>query len=117
MKLSVQKSRLKGSIHIPASKSHTIRAVAIASLAEGESVIGNPLISRDIQSAVGCYRALGADIDTTDDKAWKVTGTAGNIRQAGDIIDVSNSGTTLRIAVGSAALAGAGDPDNSSTLT
>ncbi|MDH4240194.1 MAG: hypothetical protein OEW48_11580, partial [Phycisphaerae bacterium] len=39
MKLIARKSRLKGTVTIPASKSHTIRAVAIASLAEGESTI------------------------------------------------------------------------------
>ncbi|MHC4584163.1 MAG: hypothetical protein ACYS3N_06505, partial [Planctomycetota bacterium] len=41
MKLIVRKSRLKGTVLIPGSKSHTIRAVAIASLAAGESLIHN----------------------------------------------------------------------------
>ena len=105
MQLKVGKSRLKGSVSIPASKSHTIRAVAIASLAKGQSRITNPLISSDSLSAVQCYRALGADIDTTDSRCWKVTGTAGNIKTPTDVIDVGNSGTTLRIAAGSASLA------------
>ena len=106
MKLIVEKSRLKGTVAIPASKSHTIRAVAIASLAEGTSSIGNPLVSNDTLSAVDCYRALGANIDTTDEKLWKVTGTGGKITAPDKIIDVGNSGTTLRIAAGSTALAG-----------
>ncbi|MHC4540528.1 MAG: 3-phosphoshikimate 1-carboxyvinyltransferase, partial [Planctomycetota bacterium] len=79
MKLIVKKSRLKGTVSIPASKSHTIRAVAIASLADGASRIRNPLDSSDTLAAVSCYRALGAVIDTSDHQMWKVTGTAGNI--------------------------------------
>jgi len=96
---------LKGTVAIPGSKSHTIRAVAIASLAEGQSLIQRPLSSSDTLSAVACYRALGADIDTSEPQLWKVTGTGGETKVPNDIIDVGNSGTTLRIAIGSAALA------------
>ena len=108
MKLIVRKSRLQGTVVIPGSKSHTIRAVAIASLAAGQSLIRNPLNSSDTQAAVACYRALGAAIDTSDAKLWKVTGTGGEITTGAEVIDVGNSGTTLRIAMGSAALARAG---------
>jgi 3-phosphoshikimate 1-carboxyvinyltransferase len=108
MRLIVRKSRLSGEVTIPASKSHTIRAVAIASLASGQSTIRNPLVSSDTQAAVDCYRALGAQIDTSDSKLWKVVGTGGEIKAPGKIIDIGNSGTTLRIAMGSAALAQAG---------
>ena len=108
MKLIVRKSRLQGTVVIPGSKSHTIRAVAIASLAAGQSLIRNPLNSSDTQAAVACYRALGAAIDTSDAKLWKVTGTGGEITTGAEVIDVGNSGTTLRIAIGSAALAQAG---------
>jgi 3-phosphoshikimate 1-carboxyvinyltransferase len=105
MKLIANKSRLKGTVLIPGSKSHTIRAVAIASLATGESLIHNPLRSNDTQAAVACYRALGAEIDASDRELWKVTGTGGRISTPKQVIDVGNSGTTLRIAMGSAALA------------
>jgi len=105
MKLIVRKSRLKGTVAIPGSKSHTIRAVAIASLAGGQSLIHEPLDSSDTRAAVHCYRALGAAIDTSEPKCWKVNGTGGKIETPREIIDVGNSGTTLRIAMGSAALA------------
>jgi 3-phosphoshikimate 1-carboxyvinyltransferase len=113
MKLIVKKSRLKGTAAMPASKSHTIRAVAIASLAKGESIIRNPLVSNDTEAAVDCYRAFGAEI-TCDSKLWKVTGTGGHIETAEETIDVGNSGTTLRIAMGSAALA---QPGQTTTFT
>jgi 3-phosphoshikimate 1-carboxyvinyltransferase len=114
MKLIVKKSRLKGSVTIPGSKSHTIRAVAIASLAGGQSIIHEPLESSDTTSAVTCYRALGAKIDTSDPKLWRITGTGGNVTPPKEIIDVGNSGTTLRIAMGSAALA---EPGQTATFT
>jgi 3-phosphoshikimate 1-carboxyvinyltransferase len=114
MKLNVRKSRLKGTAAMPASKSHTIRAVAIASLAAGRSAIRNPLTSDDTQAAVDCYRMLGAEIDASDSNLWKVTGTGGRISPPQQTIDVGNSGTTLRIAIGSAALA---QPDESITFT
>lgn len=108
MKLVVGKSRLAGEVVIPGSKSHTIRAVAIGSLAQGQSIIRRPLASADTQAAVDCYRALGAVIDTSDADLWTVKGTAGAIRTPEETIDVGNSGTTLRVAMGSAALAPAG---------
>ncbi|UCF00375.1 MAG: 3-phosphoshikimate 1-carboxyvinyltransferase [Planctomycetota bacterium] len=108
MQLIVRKSRLKGEVTIPASKSHTIRAVTIASLAKGQSIIRNPLVSNDTQAAVDCYRSLGANIDTSNAKFWTVTGVGGQATAADEIINVGNSGTTLRIAMGSAALAKSG---------
>jgi 3-phosphoshikimate 1-carboxyvinyltransferase len=114
MKLIAKKSKLQGKVLIPGSKSHTIRAVAIASLASGQSLIHNPLDSSDTQSAVACYRALGAGIDTSAPKLWEITGTGGKITPPSEIIDVGNSGTTLRIAMGSAAL---GQADRSITFT
>jgi len=108
MQLVSRKSRLKGTVSIPASKSHTIRAVAIASLAQGQSLIRNPLTSADATSAVSTYRALGATIDTSDPKLWKVTGMGGEIQVPREPVDVGNSGTTLNIALGSASLAGKG---------
>jgi len=101
-------------VTIPGSKSHTIRAVAIASLAGGQSLIFNPLDSSDTQAAAACYRALGAAIDTSNPKIWKIAGTGGRISPPQDIIDVGNSGTTLRIAMGSAALA---PPGQTTTFT
>jgi len=103
MQLVCRKSRLKGSVQIPASKSHTIRAVAIASLAAGRSRIEAPLVSADTLAAVEAYRALGAQIDMVEG-LWRVRGTGGKLIAPENVIDVGNSGTTLRVAVGSAAL-------------
>lgn len=107
MWLICEKSRLCGTVDIPGSKSHTIRAVAIASLAEGESRIEAPLVSADTLAAVEAYHALGAEIEMTEG-LWRVRGTGGKLTAPQNVIDVGNSGTSLRVAVGSCALLGEG---------
>ena len=96
-------SRLHGAVTIPGSKSHTIRAVAFASLATGTSRIEAPLDSGDARSSVRAFTALGAQIDCQPD-VWTVTGTGGELRAPAEVIDVGNSGTTTNIAIGAAAL-------------
>jgi 3-phosphoshikimate 1-carboxyvinyltransferase len=102
MRLTVRRSRLHGTVEIPSSKSHTIRAVAIGALAEGESLIRNPLVAEDTLAAVRAYRLFGAQIDC--DKDWTVHGVSSRPRVPENVIDVGNSGTTLYIALGTAAL-------------
>lgn len=103
MKLTVEGSSLRGTVEIPGSKSHTIRAVAIAALASGESLIEQPLISEDARSAFRAYRAFGVDIKD-EGAAWRITGAGGKLATPDNVIDVANSGTTMRIALGSATL-------------
>lgn len=101
MKFLCHPSRLRGSVVIPGSKSHTIRAVAFASLATGTSRIEAPLDSGDARSSVRAFTALGAQMDCQPE-VWTVTGS--ELRAPDDVIDVGNSGTTTNIAIGSAAL-------------
>lgn len=109
MKLLVSHTpTLNGTVRIPGSKSHTIRSVVLASLAEGTSHIIAPLVSNDTLSAMAAYRALGATIEVGQDRhqqsEWVVKGVAGRPTAPETIIDVGNSGTTLRLAAASAAL-------------
>jgi 3-phosphoshikimate 1-carboxyvinyltransferase len=103
MKLICRQSRLNGEVRIPGSKSHTIRAVAIASLASGKSTIRVPLDSNDTRAAAAAYRLLGAEIELRE-KAWVVRGTGGELTTPENVIDVRNSGVTLRTGMGSCAL-------------
>ncbi len=107
MELLVRPSRLKGTVDIPGSKSHTIRAVCVAALADGESRIDAPLASADTLAAIDAYRAMGAAIDVQP-TCWRVKGLGGRPTAPDNVIDVRNSGTTLRLATGSAALLAAG---------
>ena len=78
MNFVCHQSKLRGAVTIPGSKSHTIRAVAIAALAAGESRIEAPLDSGDARSAVCAFTALGAKIDCRAD-VWTVQGTGGEL--------------------------------------
>ncbi len=102
MILTVEKSQISGAVRIPASKSHTVRAVAIGALASGTTRISNPLVSSDTLSAAEVYRGLGADITLGDE--WLIGGTGGALPAPDNVLDVGNSGTTLYVAMGTAAL-------------
>lgn len=106
MKLLVRESKAYGSISIPGSKSHTIRAVAIAAMADGKSKIIAPLVSHDTLSALDAAGSLGVKVSRGDDSAWTIDGTGG-VFKVGDVsINMGNSGTSLRVFTGIATLAG-----------
>ncbi len=87
------KGRLEGSVRIPPSKSYTHRAVVMASLGVGKSTVVNPLISRDTNATVEACRAFGAEI-ALHDGDLVIKGSSP--RNPEDVVNVENSGTTLR---------------------
>ncbi len=103
MRFIVEPGPLRGEALIPASKSHTIRAVFIAALADGVSTIINPLDSADGRSAVAAVTALGTDIEMSGD-AWRITGTGGSVFGSDMPLNVGNSGTTARFVLSMASL-------------
>jgi 3-phosphoshikimate 1-carboxyvinyltransferase len=101
MKLIVEKTeKLEGEIIIPSSKSHTIRAVIIASLAEGTSKILNPLSSADTMAIVNACKALGAKINTDNKIGWVIEGTNHTLKKPAEALNMANSGTSLRLISG-----------------
>lgn len=101
MKLVINKTdELKGEITIPGSKSHTIRAIIFASLAEGTSKIINPLKSEDTMAAINACKALGAKIDMKNEKEWIVEGFNLNPIIPKDVLNMVNSGTSTRLIIG-----------------
>jgi len=104
MNVQITSAKLSGKVLIPASKSHTIRALLIATMADGISRIYNPLESSDTEAALATCRGMGATINEQDDH-WEVTGIGGHIKAAENVIDTLNSGTTLYLAASLAALA------------
>ena len=84
-------------ITVPGSKSITNRALLIAMLAEGESVLEGVLFSDDTESLLGCMESLG--IETRIDRAdcvVKVRGCAGNIPNREACLNVGSAGTAAR---------------------
>jgi 3-phosphoshikimate 1-carboxyvinyltransferase len=101
--------RFSGTVRVPASKSHTIRALLLASVAEGVSRLEYPLDSLDARSCMAACRAFGAKIEETAEGGvlQRLTVT-GNPPEKWDdapkTIDVGNSGTTLFFGLAFAAL-------------
>ena len=96
---------LEGELFIPASKSHTIRALLIGSLAAGSSRIRRPLKSADTLSCLEACRALGAVIEDRED-GWEVTSPIPRDSDDEVFIDVGNSGTSLYLLTAIAAALG-----------
>ena len=102
--LKVTRSQnLKGEVHMPRSKTHSFRALTLASLADGRSYLRNPKLSDDWHEAVNAMRMYGAKIERVENNVFCVEGVGGYLRTPADIINVNNSGTMLFFVVGVAA--------------
>ncbi len=103
MQVTIHPATVHGKVRIPPSKSHTIRALLIASLAQGSSRILYPLSSADTHSCLAICEQLGAVISQKDSE-WTVEGTGARLQIPADILNAGNSGTSLYLAAATAAL-------------
>ena len=106
---------LRGSVSVPPSKSYTHRAVLMASLAMTDgrgrgSRIRNPLLSRDTNATVEACTAMGAKMERRDG-VLTVEGASPTVPD--DVVNVENSGTTLRFMTSAFSLS----PDGYAVLT
>lgn len=83
-------------VAVPGSKSFTNRALLVAGLARGESVINGALAADDTAAMLGCVRTLGAEVTGEGTDRLVVTGIDGNLPAAGSQLYVRQSGTTAR---------------------
>jgi len=104
MKITTSSHTLSGSITVPGSKSHTIRALILAAMAEGTSKIHNPLPSADCQSAANAIPLMGAHVNfgnaqnsdtSVVNDTWTVRGAGKNLHLPENVVNVNNSGSTL----------------------
>ncbi len=98
---------LNAAVRVPGSKSYTQRALVIASLSRGTSILQNPLISEDTEHLMAALRLFGAEILIPGDYIM-VEGTGGRIKNPGREIYLGNNGTAARFLIGVASL-GSGD--------
>src|SRR5918911_170459 len=98
----VKKSKINGSVRCPSSKSYTHRAISIASLAHGQSILTNVLMARDTLATVAGCCALGAEMKTEGTKLW-IKGSD-RLNPPENVINAENSGTTIRIMTAISAL-------------
>ena len=97
----ITKSNLHGDTTVCGSRGHTIRAVCLAALTEGTTVIHNPLASADVLHAVDAVVAMGATV-RRGGKKWVISG--GGLHVPENYIDVGNSTTTLFFVMSMASL-------------
>jgi 3-phosphoshikimate 1-carboxyvinyltransferase len=98
---SVERSTISGEVYVPPSKSYTHRAILIIALGPGGSVL-RPLISADTRATISATEAFGARVFLNDEV--KIDGVSGKPQTPEDVINVLNSGTTLRFCSAVAAL-------------
>jgi 3-phosphoshikimate 1-carboxyvinyltransferase len=95
--------RLDATVRIPGSKSYTQRAMVIAALAEGQSILRDPLLSEDTRILAAALTGLGAGIQSEDTR-MAVYGNNGELARPSREIHLGNNGTAMRLLTGIASL-------------
>ena len=89
---------ISGTFAVPGDKSISHRSVMLGAMANGVTEITGFLTGEDCLSTISCFRALGVDI-ALEGSNVTVKGI-GNLTPPTQILDVGNSGTTLRLMAG-----------------
>ncbi len=87
---------LDATVKVPGSKSYTQRALVIAALADGESLLRWPLLCEDSWYLIKALTALGAEITVRANRII-VKGTGGRIFNPRGEIFLGNNGTAMRL--------------------
>jgi len=102
MNCRVEKSEISGKTICPSNKSYTHRAIFLASLADGKSIIKNILKSGDTNATINACKNFGVEIKETGDNI--TINSSGELKLDDNMIDAANSGTTIRFATAISAL-------------
>ncbi|WP_462412029.1 3-phosphoshikimate 1-carboxyvinyltransferase [Neobacillus sp. Marseille-QA0830] len=100
LKLKNKKRRLTGEITVPGDKSISHRSVMFGSIAHGETIISNFLPGEDCLSTIACFRKLGVTIEEENGRIRIVGKGFEGLTEPDEILDVGNSGTTIRLLMG-----------------
>ena len=87
-----------GTINLPGSKSVSNRALLLAALANGTTVLSNLLDSDDVRHMLNALKALGVQYALSDDRTrCEVTGNGGALHSAEALeLFLGNAGTAMR---------------------
>ena len=93
---------LRGTIRPPGDKSISHRALLLAARAEGTSLLRGLSTGDDVARTVAAARLIGALIETrgAGGTEVRVSGGLGRLVEPGDVIDLGNSGTSMRLLTG-----------------
>ncbi|MCP3900041.1 MAG: 3-phosphoshikimate 1-carboxyvinyltransferase [Desulfobacteraceae bacterium] len=96
------------SVNIPGSKSISHRMVILAALAKDKSILTNVLKSEDLLLTISCLKNMGAKIEEevqeNNEVIHKIEGLNGQPCEYNNEIYLGNSGTSMRLLAGIAAL-------------
>lgn len=93
--------KLIGSTTVPGDKSISHRAVMLGSLAEGVTEVTGFLPGADCLSTVRVFRQLGVPIEELAPTHLRIHGVGmEGLKEPEDVLDVGNSGTTMRLLLG-----------------
>ncbi|HAM29848.1 MAG TPA: 3-phosphoshikimate 1-carboxyvinyltransferase, partial [Erysipelotrichaceae bacterium] len=107
MIVSIEPSKVAGSVQVPSSKSMGHRALICAGLANGMSTVSGITWSLDMEATIGCLKGLGATIERVDDqeengldeRSFCITGCDPSKTGKGIVLDAYESGSTLRFMI------------------
>lgn len=95
---------LTGRVRVPGDKSISLRSLILGALAVGETQITGMLEGEDAISTANAMKALGATVERTGERAWRVRGVGvGGFAEPSGALDFGNSGTGCRLAMGAVA--------------
>lgn len=91
---------LKGSFELIGDKSISHRAVMFSSISKGHNKISNFLMGEDCLSTISCFRKMGVDIQIDGKDVYVKGNGLYGLQKPKEILDVGNSGTTIRLMMG-----------------
>ncbi|WP_409347443.1 3-phosphoshikimate 1-carboxyvinyltransferase [Macrococcoides canis] len=91
---------LTGEVSVPGDKSITHRAIMLASLNKGKTMISKPLLGDDCISTINIFRKLGVNISIEEDSVTVDSPGYEQFREPDEILYTGNSGTTTRLLCG-----------------
>ncbi|MBN1683403.1 3-phosphoshikimate 1-carboxyvinyltransferase [Candidatus Bathyarchaeota archaeon] len=97
----LKSSSISGSVWVPSSKSMTHRALILAAIADGMTIIRNPLTAEDTEATEKVLGKLGTTIQKKENE-WRVNGS--KLSHSITPLNCGESGTTLRIMTAVASL-------------
>ena len=102
--ISAKAGPLKGTAAVPGDKSISHRALIFGAMAVGETRITGLLEGQDVLDTASAMRAFGATVTRHGEGAWSVNGVGvGGFSEPADVIDCGNSGTGVRLIMGTMA--------------
>ncbi|MEI4800790.1 3-phosphoshikimate 1-carboxyvinyltransferase [Bacillus sp. FJAT-51639] len=99
-RLTKLKNGLNGTIFVPGDKSISHRAVMFGAIAEGVTRITNFLQGEDCLSTIACFQKLGITIEQNGTDVTVYGKGLQGLVEPTEVLDVGNSGTTIRLMLG-----------------